>query len=401
MKNKMLSAAEAMQEELVVYRRGLHENPEIGMELPNTAAFVKEKLEKMGYSNVKYVAKTGVTAMAGGKRPGKVILLRGDMDALPVEEETDEPFKSTNGYMHACGHDFHTVMLLGAAKILKEYEDELEGTVKFMFQPGEEVLAGAKAMVENGILETPKVDAAVMFHVASGMPIPTGTIVIPGEGAFSSASDWFKIDIQGKGGHGAMPEKSIDPLLILSNLHIALQAIRSREIASGANAVVTVGKMQGGTTSNVIPDTASMEGTIRTYDKEDRELILRRVAEIAEGVATTYRGKANTVITEGCPSVVVDRKVSADIREALTEMFGIEKVPPEELIGMGKMSGSEDFAFITEKVPSLMMMLSAGSIEEGYEFSMHHPKVRFHEAVLSQGAAAYAYSAYSWLQKNK
>ena len=401
MKNEILKEAQNLQEELVTYRRHLHENPEVGMELPNTATFVKEKLEEMGYENVKMLAKTGVTAMAGGKQQGKVILLRADMDALPILEETDEPFKSTNGCMHACGHDFHTTMLLGAAKILKQYEDKLEGTVKFMFQPGEEVLGGAKAMVAEGILENPKVDAAVMFHIAAGMPIPAGTVIIPDEGPFSSASDWFTIDIKGKGGHGAMPEKAVDPLLVMANIHIALQAIRSREIASSANAVVTVGQMHGGTTSNVIPDTAMMEGTIRTYDKEDRELILKRTGEIASGIAIAYRAEAVTTIKEGCPSVVVDKKVSHDVREALTEMFGVMKVPPIEVVGMGKMSGSEDFSFVTEKVPGLMMMLSAGSIDEGYEYTMHHPKAHFNEEVLSQGAAAYAYLAYRWLQQNK
>ncbi len=401
MKDMILQEAAAMQEELVAYRRQLHENPEIGMDLPNTAAFVEGKLKEFGYDNVKRIAGTGVTAMAGGKKPGKVILLRGDMDALPITEEADEPFKSTNGMMHACGHDFHTTMLLGAAKLLKQHEDELEGTVKFMFQPGEEILAGAKAMVADGILENPKVDAAVMFHIAAGMPIPTGTVIIPDEGAFSSASDWFTIDIKGKGGHGAMPEKAIDPLLVAANTHIALQAIRSREIGSGANAVVTVGQMHGGTTSNVIPDTAMMEGTIRTYDKEDRELILKRVVEIAEGVAKTYRATVDAKIKEGCPSVIIDKNVSNDVREALTDLFGAQKVPPAEMIGMGKMSGSEDFSFVTEHVPGLMMMLSAGSIDEGYEYTMHHPKAHFNEDVLSQGAAAYAYLAYAWLQKNK
>lgn len=401
MKDMILQEAAAIQEELVAYRRQLHENPEVGMDLPNTAAFVEGKLKEFGYDNVKRVAETGVTALVGGKKPGKVILLRADMDALPITEEADEPFKATNGMMHACGHDFHTTMLLGAAKLLKQHEDELDGTVKFMFQPGEEILAGAKAMVADGILENPKVDAAVMFHVAAGMPIPAGTVIIPDEGAFSSASDWFTINIKGKGGHGAMPEKAVDPLLVAANTHIALQAIRSREIASGANAVVTVGQMHGGTTSNVIPDTAMMEGTIRTYDKEDRELILKRVVEIAEGIAKTYRATADAKIIEGCPSVVIDKKVSDDVREALTDLFGAQKVPPAEMLGMGKMSGSEDFSFVTEHVPGLMMMISAGSIEEGYEYSMHHPKAHFNEDVLSKGAAAYAYLAYAWLQKNK
>lgn len=394
-----IQEADSFQDDLVIWRRHLHQNPETGMNLPNTAAFVKQKLEEMGYRPT-LIAGHGVTALAGGNMPGKCILIRADMDALPIAEEADVPFKSVNGCMHACGHDFHTAMLLGAARLLKTHEDEIKGTVKLMFQPAEETLGGAKAMVEAGILKNPKVDAAAMFHVATGMSFPTGLIIVPGAGAFSSASDWFEIHIKGKGGHGAMPETAIDPLNVISHIHIALQAIQSREVAAKDVAIVTVGMMQGGEASNVIPDTATMKGTIRTYAPEVREFTLKRVPEIAENIATAFRAEVEpSIITRGCPSVVINGEVADDIRSSLSEVFG-DTVPDPSALDNLKIGGSEDFSYVTEQVPGVMMMISAGSTKEGYVYPMHHPKARFNEEVLARGAAAYAVSAMGWLKKN-
>lgn len=396
---KLMADAQALQLEMVEWRRHIHQNPEIGMALPKTAAFVKEKLEQMGY-DAQYVAGTGVTAVAGGKKPGKCFLIRGDMDALPVPEEADVDFKSTNGNMHACGHDFHTAMLLGAAKLLKAREDEIDGCVKFMFQPAEETLEGAKAMIEDGLLENPKVDAAAMLHVGSGVPMPSGVVIVPGGGAFSAASDWFEIHIEGKGGHGAMPEATVDPLNVAAHLHIALQAIQSREISASDRAVVTVGMMAGGTTSNVIPDTAVLKGTIRTFDEEVRKFVIERIRAIAGGVAQTFRAKVRTEIVAGCPTVVCDGAVADDIRSSLQAVLG-QAVPDPAALGSIKMGGSEDFAFVSQKVPAVMMTIAAGSPDEGYMYPVHHPKATFNEAILAQGAATYAIAAMGWLSKNK
>jgi len=397
----IVDEAKQIQDELIEYRRALHQNAEIGMELPMTTAFVMEELKKMGYEPEE-ICKSGVVATAGGKKPGKVILLRADMDALPVEEETGEAFKSNNGNMHGCGHDFHTAMLLGAAKLLKQNEDEIEGTVKLMFQPGEEILKGAKAMVEAGILENPKVDAAVMLHVFTGMPMTAGTFIVPEAGPTTSASDWFEINIQGKGGHGAMPDTAVDPLYVMSHIHIALQAINSREIPPADSAVVTVGMMGGGTTTNVIPDTAHMSGTIRTFSKKNREFVPERIKAIAEGIAQTFRAKANVNIMHGCPAVYSDGSVIESAREALVDSFGEEAVVNmANAFQGGKLMGSEDFSFVSDKVPSLMLVLVAGNSEEGYVYPMHHPKARFDEAVLFKGAAAYANIAMHWLSQNK
>jgi len=401
MKN-VVNEAMGIQSDLVGYRRFLHQNAEIGMELPMTTDFVKAELTKMGYEPQE-ICQSGVVATVGGKKPGKVILLRADMDALPVTEETEETFKSSNGNMHACGHDFHTTMLLGAAKLLKQREDEIEGTVKLMFQPAEEILQGAKAMVNAGILENPKVDAAVMIHVMTGFPMPSGTIILPDPGPSSAASDWFEIKIQGKGGHGAMPNTTIDPLNVLSHVHIALQSINSREITPTDSAVVTVGMMKGGKTSNVIPDTAEMHGTIRTFSKENREFIPERVKDIAEGTARTFRAQAEVNIIKGCPSMVNDQSVLESTREALVESFGAELVisMSDLMPGGGKIMGSEDFSFVSNEVPSLMMSLATGNSNDGYIYPMHHPKARFDESALYKGAAAYANSAMYWLSNNK
>ncbi len=395
---KLLQEAQEMQNDLIAWRRYLHQNPELDMNLPVTSAFVKDKLESMGY-DASYVLGSGITAIAGGIKPGKCIMLRADMDALPLQEQADVEFKSLNGNMHACGHDLHTTMLLGAAKILKANEDEIEGSVKLVFQPAEESMTGAREMLEAGILENPKVDAAVMIHVIPGTRLSSGTIIVPGGGPFSAASDWFDIVIEGKGGHGAMPESTVDPLNVMSHIHIALQTIISREISATETVVLTVGQMQGGERANIIPNTALMKGSIRTYNPVVRQFIFKRICDIADQTAQTFRASADTSIIDGCPSVVIDTNISEDVQQSLIEVFGEDLVADSSVLG--KMSASEDFGYISEQVPSLTMLLSAGSADEGYSNPLHHPGARFNEDVLAIGAAAYAISAIRWLNKNK
>lgn len=393
--NELVREAQALQQQLVEWRRILHQAPETGAQTPQTAAFVSARLAEMGYQP--QAVGGGVVATVG--TGGKCFLLRADMDALPIAEQTELPFKSTNGNMHACGHDFHTTMLLGAAQLLKRHEERLGGQVKLMFQPGEEVFTGARAMLEAGVLKDPPVHAAAMFHVAVGMPLPAGAIIVPNGGIGSAAADWFEITIQGKGGHGAMPESTVDPLNVAAHLHLALQAILSREISAGATAALTVGRMCGGTVGNVIPDTAVLEGSVRTVDAETRAFILERVKTVSEATAQAFRASADVVFTGGCPAVHNDEGVTDSARRSLTDAFDAA-VPPPMPAGH-KMGGSEDFAFITEKVPSVMLVLGAGSSEEGYDKPMHHPMARFDESVLAQGAAAYAVVATGWLNENR
>lgn len=399
---ELFNEAKAINENIVEWRRYIHENAEVHTDLPKTTAYVIEKLREMGYKP-KEICKSGVLAVAGGKKPGKTFLLRGDMDALPIPEETNLDFKSKTGNMHACGHDFHTSMLLGAAKLLKDHEDEIEGTVKLMFQPAEETLTGAKLMVEAGILKNPKVDAAMMIHVFSGMPVPSGAVVFSGEGIISAMSDWFMIKIKGRGGHGAMPNTTIDPLNTAAHIHIALGEINSREIDPSATGVVTVGSMHGGTTGNIIPDTAYLQGTIRTFNDEIREFIKKRVVEIAKGVGKTFRCEVVVELSNACPSVVNDKELSESIFKHTVDMLGPQMAINMEAV-TGKpqrISGSEDFAFISEKTATLMVGIGASVEEGGVVYPQHHPKVLFDEKVLPMGTAVYANAAIEWLKEHK
>ncbi|MDH6365801.1 amidohydrolase [Enterococcus sp. PF1-24] len=392
---ELFNEAKMLQDELVEMRRTLHRNPEIGMDLPKTMAFTKQKLKALGLKP-EVVGQSGLTVTIG--EGDKCFLIRGDMDALPIKEESGEPFSSENENMHACGHDFHTTMLYGAAKLLKAHEAELPGKVKLMFQPGEEILAGAKAMVAEGILENPKVDAAMMIHVFPGLPIKSGTVLVPEAGPFASTSDWFEIKIQGKGGHAATPEKSINPLTVMSHIHLALHALEAREISMYDQAVISTTIMNGGVVDNAIPDTAYMKGSIRTFDQEVRNFIFKRIPEIAEGVARAFGATVDAKIIEGCPTVAVDGEVTEDLREALTEAFPGEVTSPKAC-GMDKLGGSEDFSYVTQEVPSTMLLLASGHSDE-YPYFVHHPKVIFDEEVLSKGAAVYTISAMEWLKKH-
>ncbi len=402
MKN-ILEEALDNKDKLIEYRRYLHSNPEVRFDLKNTKAYVKEKLREMGYEP-KDCGQSGVVALVGSK--GKTFMLRADMDALPVKEEADVEFKSVNGNMHGCGHDMHTAMLLGAAKILKEHERELKGAVKLMFQPAEETFEGSEDMVNNGLLEDPKVDGALMIHVMAGMPFESGTAVISSPGVSAPAADYFEIRIQGKGCHGSMPNMGIDPVNIAAHILIALQEINSRELALGDPAAITIGKINGGTASNVIPDSVVMGGTIRTYDEEVRKFIKKRIIDITEGTARTFRGSAVAEYTSGCPTLVNDRSLSELAEKYTREVLGNEKTFTVAQLnamsgnGMKGTSGSEDFAYISQRVPAIMIALAAGQADKGYVYGQHHPKVKFDEDALPYGSAIYAYNAMRWLEEN-
>ena len=398
----ILNMANQLQEKLVMYRHHLHAIPELDLSLPRTAAYVKEMLESIGLTPTP-VGESGLLVTIGGQRPGKVILIRADMDGLPIKEEADISFASLNGNMHACGHDLHTSMLLGAAEILKEKEEQLCGTVKLMFQPGEETLHGAKMMLENGILENPKVDAAMMLHVLSGMPIPAGQFVIPESGkGISASSDWFELVIHGRGAHGAMPDAAVDPLNVAAHLHLALQGIISREISPIESAVITIGVMEGGSTNNVIPDIARMKGSVRTFNAVLRDKIETRIHEISAGVGKTYHAKVDVIYTRGCPEVKIDSRLNDQMRTTITDTFGASSfIDLTQLIPGGKLMGSEDFAFVTQAVPSTSVFISADNSKEGNSYPMHHPKVMFSDDVLSKGAAVYAAFARDWLESNR
>lgn len=395
----LLQEAKDIKETIVGHRRFIHEHAEIGLDLPMTRTYVMERLTEMGYEPKEVGG--GVVVIAGGKKPGKVFMIRGDMDALPIVEESDLAFKSQTGNMHACGHDFHTSMLLGAAQLLKNHEDEIEGQVKLMFQPAEETLLGARSMIDDGLMENPPVDAATMIHVVTGMEYPTGGVIVQEPGIGSSAADWYEIHVQGKGCHGAMPNTGVDPLNVAAHILIALQELHAREIPTGSSLALTVGQLHGGAVSNVVPDTAYMTGTIRTRDEEVRSLVKQRMVEISEGIAASFRATAEVKFTTECPCVVSDAKMVKDITDYSAAIAG-----PEAIVDMqGKaglfMAGSEDFALVAERVPAAFIALGAGAVSQGHKYPLHHPGATFDEDALPIGAALYSGCAMKWLEDNK
>lgn len=402
----LLKEAEQLHETMISDRRYLHQHPGTGFDIAETKAYVKEKLTEMGYQPAD-CGKAGLIALAGGKRKGKTFLLRADMDALPINEEADVEFASANGKMHACGHDMHTAMLLGAARLLKAHEDEIEGMVKLMFQPAEEIFEGSNDMIEAGLLQNPDVDAALMIHVMAGMPFPAGTVVVSAPGVSAPAADYFEIRVKGKGCHGSMPNTGVDPLNAAAHILIALQEIHARELAMGEKAVLTIGTMHAGNAANVIPDTVVMGGSIRTFDEEMRSYIKQRMCEIAEGIAKSFRAEAEVTFGSGCPTLVNDRTLADSVFEYVKELLGQGKAfSVAQLNAMGgqggsKSAGSEDFAYVTQKVPSIMLALAAGEPDKGYVYPQHHPMVKFDEEALSSGCAVYAYAAMRWLEENK
>ena len=402
----IMKSAKQYEEQMIADRRKLHSCPGVGFDLNDTVAYVKAELTAMGYAP-QDCGKAGVVALAGGKKPGKVFLLRADMDALPMAEESGEDFASQNGVAHACGHDLHTAMLLGAARILKDHEDEIEGTVKLMFQPAEEIFEGAYDMIQAGVLENPKVDAGMMAHVTSGMPFPPGTPLIMSPGVSASACDFFEIKIQGRGCHGSTPELGVDPITVAAHMVLALQEINAREISMYDNAALTLGTLQAGNANNIIPDTAILKGSLRTLDEEVRANIKTRMNDIVTGMAKLYRAEAELIFGSGCPSLLNDKDVSDSVAKYAKELFtprgAFTTAELAAMSGGGSKGagGSEDFAYVTRQIPALMIALAAGQPQAGYTFPGHHPKVRFDENVLMKGAGLFAYAAMRWLEEHK
>jgi hippurate hydrolase len=330
------------------------------------------------------------------------------MDALPIREEAEVPFASENGRMHACGHDMHTSMLLGAARLLKQHEDEICGTIKLMFQPAEEIFEGSHNMIEAGVLKQPEVDAALMIHVMAGMPLPVGTVIVCDGGVSAPAGDYFTIRIQGKGCHGSMPNNGIDPVTVAAHIITALQEIHARELALSEEAVLTIGSIHGGAAANVIPDAVELAGTIRTYDEEVRSCIKTRMTEISQSVAAAFRATAEVSFGSGCPTLVNDADLSDCAVKYVRELLGTSKAfTAGQLNALSghqkapKTAGSEDFAYVSHEVPSIMMALAAGQPDQGYCYPQHHPKVKFDESALAQGSAVYAYAAMRWLEEHR
>ena len=336
----------------------------------------------------------GITAEITGSDTGNCVLLRADMDALCVTEQTDLPFRSQNGCMHACGHDMHTAMLLGAAKLLRGHQSELNGTVKLVFQPDEEGFTGAKAMLAAGVLREPAPQAGFALHVHSGTP---SGLVLCGEGTFMAGCTLFRVTVHGTGCHGAMPETGIDPIHIAANIYLALEELVAREVAAKQPAVITVGRFTGGDAPNIIPSSAVLEGTIRTFDRELSACLLRRIGELAQGIAAAYRGTAEVCELASAPPLKNDDGALDLSTACAKELFGDASVYRLRDGGMG----SEDFASYTYELPCAYLLLGAGTAQEDSHYGkpMHNPQVIFNEDILPRGAALHTLTALRYLER--
>lgn len=387
-----LKRAHELADEIVEHRRYLHQHPEIGCDTPVTKAYVEKALQGMGYE-VSH-AGPGLVALAGHGSP--VLLLRADMDALLMEEESGLPFASVNpGKAHCCGHDTHTAMLLGAARMLKENESGLKGTVKLMFQPGEETGNGAKAMIAGGVLENPKPDAAMAIHVDALLPLGKFNY---SKGPTFCSNDVFKIEVMGKAGHGARPHQAVDAINVSAHIVTGLEALISRECTPTETCMLTVCSIESDTkTFNVFPQMVTMTGSIRTYNVGQRELLVRRIQEVVSGISATFHCTSKVTFDHQEEPLIVDEQLENEMREYLQEALGSEASVVEPPI---MKMGSEDFASVTVQIPSAYFFIGAGpDRENGYFCTQHNSKVRYNEEMMPWGAAGLAYCADRWLER--
>lgn len=390
--NAYYTRALELKDEIIANRRTFHGYAELGFDLPKTVAKVMEDLRSYGYEP-QLCGKAGVTCTVGNG--GKVLLLRGDMDALPMYEESGLPFASTGKSCHSCGHDAHTAMLLGAAKMLKENEANLKGTVKFMFQPAEELLGGALDMIENGILENPRVDAGFGMHIRVATDISRVGTVAYSRGPANFSGDMIRITCIGKDCHGSRPDLGIDAINIAAHIVIALQEVLAREIPCTENSVLLVGKIEGGTSCNTQAGKCVLEVSVRTTDQVKRTFLKNRVKEIAEGTALTFRGKAEVEFVYGIAPMVNNEDMSDEIGSYCREFLGEENV-----YVVPTSNGTEDFSAVAERIPTTYLSLGCGSIADGYTYGGHNPHMKLDEEAFPIGAALYAYAATRYLENH-
>ena len=395
--NRIKNYAKQIESDIINWRRELHKIPEVAHDVPLTADFITKQLDSMGIEYRKGVGGYGIVAVIEGRNEGKTFGIRADIDALAVEEETGLPFASIHkGRMHACGHDAHTAMALGAAKILQEIRDELPGRVKIIFQPAEEGPGGAKPMIEDGALKDPDVDAIIGLHIGNIFKeVGNGQIGV-GRGAIMACLDSFKLTIKGKGGHGAMPDVTVDPIAISVQVVSALQTLISRELKPSHPAVITVGKLHGGTAYNIIPEKVEMEGTARFIHEEDRQRISNRIGELAAKIAEGMRGSCTFEYVRGYPPLVCDDQFTDYFIGVAAEVIGRQNI-----IELAEPTmGGEDMAYFLQEVPGTFFMLGSAK-ETGEIYPHHHPKFDIDEGILHLGTSLFAATAYSWLKDNQ
>ena len=387
--SSLLSDAESLMPDVVAVRRRLHRQPEIGLQLPRTQALIVEELERLGLEPKPGRAVSSVTAVVEGARPGPTILLRGDMDALPLHEDTGLDFASqVDGTMHACGHDTHVAMLLGAARLLLDRRDALAGRVLLVFQPGEEGFHGARFMLEEGLLDpagSPPPTAAFALHI--GTDYATGTINIR-PGPLLASSDVLRITVRGRGGHASAPHLAVDPITVAAEIILALQTMVTRRIDVFDPAVVSIANVAAGTTNNIIPESVFMQGTIRTVSEEARARVKGHVHRIVEGIAQAHETSAEVEIEPGYPVTINDPDVTGLVRGVAVELIGEEQV--EDLAA--PIMGAEDFSYILQRVPGMMAFLGGRPTEEDPATAPnnHSNRVVFDESAMCVGTALYA-----------
>jgi carboxypeptidase Ss1 len=383
--SRILEEVKSIEDEIIRIRRQIHANPELSYKEIETARLVAEYLRKLNIEVRDKVGGNGVVGLLKGSKPGKVVALRADMDALPVSEDADVPFKSKNkGVMHACGHDAHVAMLLGAAKILAKHKDELSGSVKFLFQPAEENLGrgGAKPMIEDGAMLNPKVDFVFGLHI--GNLYPSGTFALKA-GSLMAAPDAFKITIKGKGGHGSAPEGTIDPIFVSYQVFSAIQGISSRMIKQTEPFVLSVCSVHSGTRNNVIPDFAEMEGTIRTLNENTRTKAKRLVKRITESTCRTFNASCVVeFIEDAYPVTINDPLTTRRAMKVLKKMEGTKTVEAEVVLA------GEDFSRFLQVAPGSYYFLGSINPEKGCIHPNHSSKFKVDEEVLKFGSASLA-----------
>jgi len=380
----------AVTTDVVAIRRDVHSHPEAGFKETRTADLIERRLGAIRVES-KRIAGTGILATIKGAKPGPTMLVRADIDGLPVTELNDVPYRSkVAGMMHACGHDGHVATALGAATVLAGRRDKLAGTIKFMFQPAEEGPGGALPMIEAGILDKPKVDASFAMHMWNDLPV--GQIGARPGPVFASA-DEFTVKITGKGGHGAAPHQTIDPIVVAAHLTLALQTIVSRKTHPLKSAVVTVGQIHGGVRHNIISDTATLNGTCRALEKPVRAMIQKEIRAIAKGVAGAFGAKADVEWRDGYPPTVNDPKMTELVRAAAAEVVGESNVIAQEIT-----MGAEDMSYVLERVPGCYWLLGSANAKKGLDYPHHSARFDFDEESLPIGVQVWTKIAERFLK---
>lgn len=386
--------AAAMREELIARRRDLHQHPELAFEEVRTAGIVAQALSDLGLEVQTGVGKTGVVAMLDGDQDGPTVLVRADMDALPINEENSTDYISgVSGKMHACGHDGHTAIGLGVAKLLSKHKDKLAGRVKFVFQPAEEIAGGALAMIQDGVLQSPRPDVSIGLHLWNNMPL--GRLGVA-EGPVMAGSSMFKVSITGRGGHGAQPQMTVDPVVCAAQVITALQTIVSRNVNPSDTAVVSVTMVRAGDAHNVIPQSAELTGTMRAFKTEVRDLVTQRMREIVDGVCTAMGCQSEFDIKHSTIPVVNHPEVAAKLRPKFAEMVGTANLDLE-----ARTMGGEDMAYLMDDIPGMFFFVGSANEERGLNFGHHHPRFDFDEEALPLSVALLAAAVSEYLLMDK